>query len=139
MTDFQQRVEQRLRTETFAWLTTVGRDGTPQPNLVWFVWEPADDDQGTILIYNRADAARLGHIRRNPRVSLNFNSASDGGDIVVVTGEAEILTDHPAAADFPPYAEKYRDGITRISGDPERFSAEYPVPLRVRVTRVRGF
>ena len=69
-TEFGARVQARLRDEQVIWLTTVGRDGTPQPNPVWFVLE----DPSTILTYNRADAQRLVHVRDRPRVALHFNA-----------------------------------------------------------------
>ncbi len=40
-TPFGARVAQRLREEHLIWLTTVGADGTPQPNPVWFLWDGA--------------------------------------------------------------------------------------------------
>lgn len=52
------RVAERLDGEQVIWLTTVGADRTPQPNPVWFIKE----DEG-LLVYNRADAHRLKHIR----------------------------------------------------------------------------
>ena len=58
---------------------------------------------------------------------------------------AEVLVDGAEARDEPPphahaeYADKYREGIRRVSASPEAFSEEYPVPLRVRPDRVRGF
>lgn len=33
------RVQKRLREEEIAWITTVRRDGQPQPVPVWFLWE----------------------------------------------------------------------------------------------------
>src|SRR5882724_4677941 len=61
-TTFGKRVRDRLAKETVIWLTTVGADGTPQPNPVWFLWEGED----TILVYNRTDANRVTHVRRAP-------------------------------------------------------------------------
>ncbi|GAA1523012.1 TIGR03667 family PPOX class F420-dependent oxidoreductase [Actinomadura kijaniata] len=137
-TDLGRRAHRRLRTEPVVWLTTVGRDGTPQPNPVWFVWED-DAEGGAVLTYTQADAHRLAHIRRSPRVSLHFDSNGQGGDIVVLTGHAQILTDHPAASEHPPYLDKYREGIARLSGTPEAFAARYSVPVRIRPTKLRGF
>src|SRR6478609_6474665 len=39
-TEFGARVRQRLQDETLIWFTTTSADGTPQPNPVWFLWEP---------------------------------------------------------------------------------------------------
>ena len=37
-----ERVRRRLTGEMTIWLTTVGRDGTPQPNLVGLLWDGGD-------------------------------------------------------------------------------------------------
>jgi PPOX class probable F420-dependent enzyme len=133
-TAFGARVRDRLAHEIVIWLTTVGADGTPQPNPVWFLWEGDDN----ILIYNMADAHRLAHLARRPRVSLNFDGNGQGGDIIVLTGDAEILADHPLASDHPAYAAKYSEQVARMFGDTTRFARAYPTAVRVRVNRVRG-
>jgi PPOX class probable F420-dependent enzyme len=130
---FGERVRERLATETVIWFTTVGADGTPQPNPVWFLWE----DDG-FLVYNRPDAKRLAHIRQRPRVSLNFDGDGRGGDIVVFLGAARQLEGQPLPHEVPEYMTKYGDAMARISGSAEKFSAAYPVPVRIDVTRVRG-
>jgi PPOX class probable F420-dependent enzyme len=133
-TTFGRRVDDRLRDEMVIWLTTVGADGTPQPNPVWFV-----RNGDALLIYNRTDARRLAHIRRNPRVSLHFDGDGQGGDIIVLSGRADILENQPLSHEVPSYSAKYGAAAARISGDVEAFSAEYPVALRVTIDRVRGF
>lgn len=134
-TDFGRRVRERLRDGQVIWLTTVGEDGTPQPNPVGFVWDGADG----VLIYSRTDAHRLTHVRKRPRVSLNLDGNGQGQDIVVLTGDAEIVGDHPPLTDNPGYLAKYADAVKRIFGDVHRFAREYPVAMRVRITKVRGF
>ena len=134
-TDFGRRVRERLRDGRLIWLTTVGADGTPQPNPVGFLWDGA----GSVLIYNRTDAHRLTHVRKCPRVSLNLDSNGQGGDIVVLTGDAEIVADHPLATDSPGWLAKYAEAARQFFGDVDRFAREYPVAMRVRITKVRGF
>ena len=81
-----ERVLQRLEHEIVIWLTTVSKDGTPQPNPVWFLW-----DGETILIYSQPDAAKVHNITRSPKVSLHFEGADVvGGDVIVLTGEARV-------------------------------------------------
>jgi len=133
-TPFGERVAQRLREDPVIWLTTVGADGTPQPNPVWFLW-----DGQSFLTYNRADAKRLVHIKRNPRVALNFDGNGRGGDIVVMTGEARINDDDPPVDQVPAYVDKYKDFISRMNYDPEAFAKGYPITVRITPTKVRGF
>jgi PPOX class probable F420-dependent enzyme len=133
-TGFGERVRQRLRDEQVIWFTTVGADGTPQPNPVWFLWE-----DNSALVYNRSDANRLNHIRRHPQVCLHFDGNGRGGDIVVLAGRAHVLEGHPSPHEMPGYLDKYRESMARVSGSPEAFSEAYPVPVRVDVARVRGF
>lgn len=133
-TPFGERVDQRLREEIVIWLTTVGADGTPQPNPVWFL------RQGdTILIYSLPDAARVANIRRNPRISLNFDGNGRGSDIIVITGDAVISPDETPADQLPEYVEKYKDNIERSFKTPENFASRYSVPIRVTPRKVRGF
>jgi len=132
--EYGERVRARLRGEVAVWLTTVGADGTPQPNPVCFVWGGST----SLLVYNRRDAHRLAHLRRLSRLSLHFDGNGRGGNVVVLTGSAEVI-DAPPAHEHPDYVSKYRDDMTRVSGSPEQFSALYTVALRVTIDKIRGF
>ncbi len=132
--EFGQRVLRRLEQEDVIWLVTSGRDGTPQPSPVWFHW-----NDETLLIYSQPNTPKLRNIAANPRVALNFNATSTGGDVVVFTGTAEILTDAPPATGVPDYIEKYTPGIAQLGMTPDAFAADYSVPVRVTPARLRGF
>jgi PPOX class probable F420-dependent enzyme len=124
---------ERLQEDIVIWLTTVGADGTPQPNPVWFIW-----DGESFLTYNRPDAHRIAHIRDRPRVSLNFDGNRKGGNILVITGDARPAPDAPPPDQQPAYLDKYRDRMIRVWGTPKKFAEEYPVPIRIHPTRFRG-
>jgi PPOX class probable F420-dependent enzyme len=133
-TPFGERVARRLKEEKLAWLTTVGPDGTPQPNPIWFLWEG-----DTILMYSLPDAARLANIKRNPRVSFNFDGNGRGGNIIVMVGEARICPEEPSAAENEAYAAKYAEYIAGGPwGTPEKFAEKYTVPVRITPVKVRG-
>jgi PPOX class probable F420-dependent enzyme len=132
-TAFERRVRRRLREEQVIWLTTVGADGTPQPNPVWFWWE---DDE--VIVYNRPDAHRISHVRSRPQVALHFDGNGRGGDIVVLRGTAHVDDQVPPAYQHSGYATKYRSGMVRVSGGGEQFSEDYSVRFRIQVTGVRG-
>src|ERR1700680_94187 len=86
-TPFGERVARRLRDERLIWLTTVDAKGKQQPAPVWFWW---GEDTAIILVYSRADAKRQGHISLNPRVAFNLDGNGNGGDIIVIIGEAQL-------------------------------------------------
>jgi PPOX class probable F420-dependent enzyme len=133
-TPFGQQVATRLREDLIGWLTTIGADGTPQPNPVWFFW-----DGEHILVYNQPSARRLVNIQRNPRVSFHLNSTDNGESIVVISGEAEQFS-APLASEVPEYVEKYRQlAIEDDFGDLENMARQYSVALRIRPLKVRGF
>ena len=134
-TPFGERVLRRLRDERLIWLTTVDAKGMPQPTPVWFLW---DEATSTILIYSRADAKRLAHLQQDPRVALNFDGNGRGGDIIVITGQAQVSSDDPPADRLPIYVEKYRDFIARSYATPEKFASIYSVTLRIRPGAIRG-
>lgn len=133
-TAYGERVRRRLTDEASIWLTTTGRDGTPQPNPVGFLWDGGD----SVLVYSQADARRLANIRRQPRVSLHFDGAG-GTDVVILAGTAEILDDYPAVPDNPAWLGKYGESIAARFGSAAKFAERFRVPVRVRLTRVRGF
>ncbi len=133
-TPFGERAQRRLRDDKLAWLTTVTADGTPQPVPVWFLWDGAE----SFLIYSKPDTAKLRNIAARPRVSLHLDGNGEGGDIVVVLGDAAVTSDRPAS-EVPEYVEKYRAFIARNTWTPESFAADYSVPLRITATGLRGW
>lgn len=133
-TDHGKRTLEELTTQPVIWLTTLGGNGFPQPNLVWFVYE-----NDAIVIYTRPGAARLRHILKNPHVSLNFNSDPEGHQQTVLLGTIEQDASIPPVAGNSTYVQKYSDAITGMGGTVETFSEQYSVPLRVNLTGLRGF
>jgi hypothetical protein len=73
-------------------LTTVTPSGAPLPRPVGFLF---DDDQ-TVLVYSQP-GARIRNISR----TLNFGGDGKGGDIVVLSGTAEVVQSVPTAAEVP--------------------------------------
>jgi PPOX class probable F420-dependent enzyme len=131
--EFGARAERRLREERVIWLTTVRGDRTPQPSPVWFHW-----DGEALLIYSQPNTPKLRNVEQNPTVALNFDGNGQGGDIIVITGEARIVPDAPPASEVPEYVEKYRERIARLGMNPESFARAYSVAMRVTPTSVRG-
>lgn len=134
-TDFGARVARRLREEDVVWLTTVTPAGTPQPTFIWFWWNGAD----RALLQSQPGVAKLRNLTSNPRLALNFNGTATGGDMIVITGTAD-LSGQPAEADVQAYKEKYARQIADLDYDsPEAFFDDYSVPIQVTFTHLRGF
>jgi PPOX class probable F420-dependent enzyme len=127
------RVRERLATEETIWLTTVNRHGTPVPTPVWFVW-----NDGELMLLSQPGTPKLANLARNPRTSLHFNTDAEGDDVAVFTGSARIgeIGDAP---EWAQYALKYAQAIVRVGFTEESYIAEYSVPVRVTVERVRAW
>ncbi len=92
-TEFGRRVAQRLSDDDLLWLTTVSRDGTPQPSLIWFHW-----DGETVLIYSQPDTPKLRNIAENPRVSLHFQANLEGAQAAYTSLRPIVADRRPALA-----------------------------------------
>jgi PPOX class probable F420-dependent enzyme len=132
-TEFGERVARHLEDDRVVWLSTSDADGTPQPSPVWFLW-----DGDTALIFSQPETPKIRNIEANPRVSLHFNCNENGGDVVIMVGDAWIDAETPPASAISDYVGKYTEGLRGISMTPEEFSAAYSVPIRVRPTALRG-
>ena len=132
-TEFGGRVTRRLNEDGIIWLTTVRASGLPEPSPVWFLW-----DGSTVLIYSQPNTVKLMDIAANSLVSLNFNCSDGGGDVIIMTGEAQIDESAPPADRSPDYLRKYATRIAGIDSTPERFARGYSVAIRVTPKRLRG-
>jgi PPOX class probable F420-dependent enzyme len=136
------RAVERLDRELILWLTTVTPAGQPQTSPVRFPW--AD---GEILLCSRADPPRLVNVRANPRVVANFDGDGEGGDVVVLEGEARVVLEgearvvheRAALADVPPVdVERYAAKLAAYGWTTESMLVDYPVEIRIGITRVRA-
>jgi PPOX class probable F420-dependent enzyme, Rv3369 family len=129
--EINSHVAERLNNEKVIWLTTVGSDGTPQPNPVWFYWNGS-----SFIIYTPPSSSKLKNIARNPKVSLNFEGAEIlGGDVIVFTGEASV-NHHCNKADQG-YTNKYIADAAKWGRTPEDLIAEYSVEIRIMLSKIR--
>jgi PPOX class probable F420-dependent enzyme len=119
-------IERHLTSDLIAWLTTVTPTGRPAPRPVWFVWDGA-----AIIIYSLNNGAKLRHIQANHQVAVHFNSTAGGGDIVVISGRAELVPDAPPPSQFPGLLDKYAATIAGMGQTPQWYDDEYGVGLRV--------
>jgi PPOX class probable F420-dependent enzyme len=127
-------LEDRLRAEVIAWITTVAEDGQPQSSPVWFLW-----DEGEFLVYAQPHSWKVRNIPGHPKVSLHLNSDAEGGRVVTFEAAARVIEGQPPAHEVAAYLAKYRDAIADLGWTPEQMSAEYSTVLRLIPTRVRVY
>lgn len=126
---------ERLEHDLILWLTTVTPAGQPQPSPVWFI--PHGDE---LLVYSRADTPRVANLRVNPKVAASFDGDGEGGSVVVLEGEARIAREQTTLADVPrAYVEKHAAKLAAYGWTMESMLVDYPVEIRIRVTRVRAW
>jgi PPOX class probable F420-dependent enzyme len=133
-TEFGARVARHLREETIVWLTTVTPSGAPLPRPVGFLWDGGEN----VSVYSQP-GARIRNIGRNPKITLNFRGDADGGDIVVLSGTAEVDESGPGAAEDAAWAAKYATEGMRVGMTAESFAQRFSVPVRIRISAVHGF
>lgn len=124
------QIERHLISDQIAWLTTVSPAGWPATRPVWFVW-----DGSAITIYSLNTGAKQRHIAANDRVSVHFNSTPGGGDVVVISGRAEVVPGAPPPSRFPGLLDKYLPAIENLGQPAEWYDREYGVALRVTPAR----
>lgn len=120
-------VEQRLREEPIIWLTTVRPDGRPHTVPVWFLW-----DGETFLVFSQPGNLKIRNLQRNPHVTLALDGTKQGGDVVTVEGEAELLSEPSRNIVVPAFGEKYASMIKTMGVDTDRLVEDYSQPIRIK-------
>lgn len=115
------------------WLTTVTPSGAPLPRPVGFLW----DGEESVSVYSQP-GARIRNIVRNPNVTLNFGGDGNGGDIVVLSGTAEVDESAPSAAENAAWMAKYANEFDRFGLTTESYAQRFSVPVRIRLNAVHG-
>ncbi len=126
----QAHIDQRLREDLTIWLGSVRTNGHPHFVPVGFLW-----DGNTILIFSLPDTLKVRNIKSNNNVVLALDSHS-GTDVVIIDGQASLVSDSSVTATTRPWVEKYGSAPRQVSSAPRRFSVEewaarFSQPIRV--------
>jgi PPOX class probable F420-dependent enzyme len=132
-TEDRERVENRLRSNLMAWLTTVRSDGQPVTVPVWFLLR--EDD--TILVYSQPQSAKFRNVSANAKVSLVLDVCDLGRNIVRIEGSAAPIHDVSPANQQPAYLAKYTERIGALFDTPERFAAMFSAALVITPSKLR--
>jgi len=95
-------IEAFLREPNPAVVATLRADGSPHSVATWYDWV-----DGLILLNMDATRARLGHLRRDPRVSLTVLDKDSWYSHVTLAGVVDRLEDDPELSDIDRLALRY--------------------------------
>ena len=123
-------VDQRLHTDPIIWLTTLRADGRPHMVAVWFLW-----DGEKFLIFSQPNTQKLRNLQHNSHVTLALDNTHSGGDVIVVDGEAELLTDPDVNATLPGFAQKYDAFFKRTGSSAAEMAKSYSQGIRITPTK----
>jgi PPOX class probable F420-dependent enzyme len=101
-------IEEFLREPNPAVVATLRPDGSPHSVATWYDWV-----DGLILLNMDETRARLGHMRRDPRVSLTVLDKDDWYSHVSLRGVVDRLVDDPELADIDRLALRYQGNVFR--------------------------
>ena len=98
------KIDRYLQSFRSIWVATTRPDGRPHAAPVWYWW---DGEHKTIYFITQRSTQKARNLARQSWVIVH---AGDGDDVIILEGEAEIVTDraeqeHVDAA----YMEKYVD------------------------------
>jgi PPOX class probable F420-dependent enzyme len=127
--ELTKEVSDRLTSDHFGWLTTVAKSGLPVPKLVWFYFDGTD-----LFVYSMPGAAKVGHVKRHPQVSLNLDSDGNGSGIIVIGGEATVDATGVDCRTDEPYWAKYSESAAQF-GLTEAM-ADYSTRIKITIDKV---
>jgi len=96
-------IEAFLREPNPAVVATLRADGSPHSVATWYDWV-----DGLVLLNMDASRVRLGHLRRDPRVSLTVLDKDSWYTHVTLTGVVERLVEDTELADIDRLALRYQ-------------------------------
>jgi PPOX class probable F420-dependent enzyme len=108
-----------LQRPLFAHLATVRPDGSPQSNVMWYVW-----DGGRIRMTHTKTRQKFRNFAAQPRVALSIADPDDQYRFLEIRGVVEKIEDDDAEASFYQSLQ-------------HRYGMSYPIPdapVRVIVT-----
>ena len=106
-----EEVDAFLEQERVCRVSTLGRDGTPRSNPLWFVWH-----DGCLWLYSLVPTQRWANIERNPSVSALIDAGHDYGELrgVELIGKVTVVGTSPARASTTP-TSRLPSGCSSVS------------------------
>src|SRR5687768_3920866 len=123
-------IDQRLRTDLIAWLTTTRPDGRPHSVPIWFWW-----DGSRVLIFSEPKTQKVRNLRHANSVVFALETRDDGEEVIFFEGTAELASEPTTALMPPGFADKYAHLFPRTDSSAELMAARYSQPIRVTLEK----
>jgi PPOX class probable F420-dependent enzyme len=125
-----QRYHDILQSTAVGHLATIGPDGRPQVNPVWFIW-----DGSRVLLSVKSDTQKLRNVQANPAVAMSVTDLASSGRYVEVRGEVVELELFDTVAWANQLSRKYTGHDFTAGRDGEH---RYKVTIRVDAWTAQG-
>ena len=99
-----ERFHHLLESDGFAYVSTIGKQGEPQTNPIWYWW-----DGKNILISLYPGSQKFENLKRDPRISVAISHPTDPYRYVEARGRVTIEPDEGDAV-FSRISRKYTGG-----------------------------
>ena len=119
------KVQQILRSKSFAHLATTGPNGEPQSSPMWFLW-----DGEHIKFTHTSERQKYRNIKRDPRVAISITAPDNPYVYAEFRGVVERIEEDPTGAFYDTLAVHY-ESHNRYHGDPR-------VILHVKINHIVG-
>ncbi len=118
-----ERYRDLLASTALGHLATIGRDGRPQVNPVWFI---ADDER--VYLSVKAETVKYRNLRANPRVAMSIADPADRERYLEIRGEAVAFESFDTLAWVNELSRKYTGADYARGVDGE---LRYKVTIRI--------
>jgi PPOX class probable F420-dependent enzyme len=114
-----------LTRPVFAHLATVGEDGAPRSNPMWFLYDP---DANRVLLTHTRTRHNYRFLQREPRVALSIADPDDPYRYLQLRGEIESEEADPEGDFYNRLQQRYRGRTSEVKDRAAR------VVFRIRPT-----
>lgn len=106
-----------LEKPLFAHFATVGSDGAPRSNPMWFVYDP---ETNRVRLTHTKTRHNHRYLKDEPRVALSITDPEDEYRYLQLRGEVEKEEDDPEGKFYQLLQQRYRGYTTEVRDKSER-------------------
>lgn len=121
--------KQLINAKNFGHIATINKDGSPQVSPVWI-----DLDGEHLIVNSEARRLKVRNIKRDPRVSVSIQNASNPYQYIEIRGKAVDVTEKGGFEGIDKLAKKYM-GVDKY---PNNLPDDKRVVIKIEPQHVAG-